>query len=892
MEPRPGETLELLLPKAGPARLERARRVVTFLRLLVDDTRARSGETVGLGLERARTEMSRLHREGLLELLEDLLRHHLRASLDPASFVDLGEPRRGSQEAWSEVERHRGSGLDLPGLPAPGEGPLEVAERLLEAARGLGGDPDRRAAHRAALRRCVAGPVEGERAWRELLEAPRAEPLSHGLEAVCVQGVAECRLDRGAVRRAHAWLDERLGLVSAVPRLRWLLAWTQLLLDDAAAAKETVLGLEPGGGALPAALVELRERMPAWRRLLPGDPAPAAERWDPARAPRPDREGIGAALLAVFALDPPGAARAIHVEAAPGLRSAVEPLGSEGEGPRRVSLEPDHRLLVECRAVMRHRTRRAPLEGAVGGAATLALVQQPILDEEGELGGWVHVECEHHLLPPASRLEAIAAAWRGRLAPAPEAGAPAGAHGRAARSPDHPSVETALAARDPRARVARLLVRALGMKSTMRRWWCFDLERGSPTLAAQGGGALEDWPEAGGGGRALRRAVAAATSIRFTDREPDLSLHASSGSGLAVPLVERGKVRAVLAVESTRRRDFREGDVERLGRTARAFAARWRTAQFRAWHVARFGHDVHLDPDGLGFGRLLRDLPVTGGARSPVALVGAEGVGKEILARWIHFEGEDPEGPCEPYACGAGSPGELGRTLLVRERASLLGRFERGGTGTLILDELESLAPALQIRLRDHLLASARRDRREAGPRPVATLRRPLAELVADGLLRADLASPFQRLELAVPPLRDRRDEIPSLVRLLASRFAHEEELAIPRLDDAALALLWRQPWTGNVRELEGLLYKLVVFHPGQPVSVEIVRSLAGRFGLEIVERLPSRRPRAADGRAALRATRHVSGSVNKTRAALYLGWDPDTLAARLRDTILEPAEE
>jgi DNA-binding NtrC family response regulator len=146
-------------------------------------------------------------------------------------------------------------------------------------------------------------------------------------------------------------------------------------------------------------------------------------------------------------------------------------------------------------------------------------------------------------------------------------------------------------------------------------------------------------------------------------------------------------------------------------------------------------------------------------------------------------------------------------------------------------------------------------------------------------------------LELHVPALMDRRDEIPALVGLLCERIARREGAPEPRWSDAALALLWRQPWPGNVRELETLLTRVVLAGPGGPRETdeqelleEDVLALATRARRPLRRRLPSRRPRPEDLAAALETTAHKNGSWNKTRAALYLGWDPDTLVARLAD--------
>jgi DNA-binding NtrC family response regulator len=150
------------------------------------------------------------------------------------------------------------------------------------------------------------------------------------------------------------------------------------------------------------------------------------------------------------------------------------------------------------------------------------------------------------------------------------------------------------------------------------------------------------------------------------------------------------------------------------------------------------------------------------------------------------------------------------------------------------------------------------------------------------GRLRADLAARLDRLTLIVPPLRERREEIPALVVAMATRFAAEEDCAPPRFTDETLALLWRQPWNENLRGLENVVYKLVLLHGGDEVLPADVTGLRRRFGLELVRKLPSRHPDRRDIVAALRVTRMAGGRMNKTRAALYLGWDPDTLVARM----------
>jgi DNA-binding NtrC family response regulator len=211
--------------------------------------------------------------------------------------------------------------------------------------------------------------------------------------------------------------------------------------------------------------------------------------------------------------------------------------------------------------------------------------------------------------------------------------------------------------------------------------------------------------------------------------------------------------------------------------------------------------------------------------------------------------------------------------------------------GTLILEDLERSSPAVQ----EQLLRTLERDEGTASAelgdaRLVATTRVGLRRAAEEERLRDDLSHRLDRLQFRVPALRDRREDILPLAESIAGRLAREEHLLAPSFSDEALALLWRQPWAGNVRELESMIYKLVLLGRGrrgpgvEPLQPAQILEIAARFSLEIVERLPSRHPPRGDLLAALRATRKPGGRLNKTRAALYLGWDPDTLVARMQD--------
>jgi DNA-binding NtrC family response regulator len=346
----------------------------------------------------------------------------------------------------------------------------------------------------------------------------------------------------------------------------------------------------------------------------------------------------------------------------------------------------------------------------------------------------------------------------------------------------------------------------------------------------------------------------------------------------------------LLALESTRQRDFPPELAQRLHERAQPFGARLRAAQFRHWHCATFAQDVHVPPPvpdvcgsygSYGPHGLVRELIAAGRARAATALSGPPGAGRRLAARRVHFEGERAGGPLVACACGA---------LDGDGRASLEVALEEAAEGSLVLLEPERLQRATQAWLLAELEARA------GTVRWSATVAGSVAGALRVGRLAPDLGEHLLRLEILVPALAERREEIVAWAVLFAERSARAEGLRAPTFEDAALAVLWRQAWPGNLPELEGLVHKLVLAVRGRSIAPDDLHSLARRFRFPFVARLPSRRPKPADLLAALRTTRHACGSLNKTRAALYLGWDPDTLVARMQgagiplDLCFEPA--
>jgi hypothetical protein len=868
------DALELLLPEAAAGEQALARKVATCLRLLAHSASPRKAVNVGLRIEGARSELEHATRERLGALLGDLLAHHMGAARRAESFLDFRAPALAHDEAWLALSEERAVVAGLPHVPAPGERPLDVASRLIANAQRLQVAPSELDLWRARLAHLRAGPRAGETAFLEMLVAQRdaSETRQRALA-----GAVQCLLDRGAVRRAAALLKEHASLAQGDAELARLTRWVRLLCGDESGARALTSQLPESPPRLPAPLAALRRSRTEWLELLPGAPARG-------RSPRceriADRGELGAALLAVFALGEAGSVRAVHLDCAPALRGACAAWVEGRDGACRRSGELEREMVACARALHAHARDGSAPRGSID-ASILAAAVAPITDRAGELRGCVRIECEHHLLPSPPRLLALARAWRDDVLDAfAKEDAPV------ERAPPFSVGQTGeLASGDPRGEVLRALVETLGPKTAQRRWWCVALEARAARLLAEGGGALDGWRERPGGARAVRRALVAAGAVRFDEPDPALSIASDAGSGLVVPVAHRGELLGLVAVESTRRRDC--GALQApLERAAAASALGLRAACFSAWHCEQFGRSVHFDVSVPATAALIDDLLAAARASGPVTLSGPAGCGKQILARWIACAaGFGSSGLCV-HACGARDPASEELELFGRgtERQGLLAA---GAQRVIVLDDLDRLAPAAQARL-EHWLSGGEcaADR----PRLVLTCRTPLAAALERERLREDLARRLQRLELFVPPLSERRQEIPSLAAHLARRFAAELALPLARLGDEALALLWRQPWEGNVRELENVMYKLALCGVEHLGTAE-VESVARRFRIRLAARVPPREADRALLEAALRTTRNQCGSPNKTRAAAYLGWDPDTLARRLGEAGLEAAE-
>jgi DNA-binding NtrC family response regulator len=218
---------------------------------------------------------------------------------------------------------------------------------------------------------------------------------------------------------------------------------------------------------------------------------------------------------------------------------------------------------------------------------------------------------------------------------------------------------------------------------------------------------------------------------------------------------------------------------------------------------------------------------------STVLITGESGSGKERVARLVHEESTRTAGPFIAVNCGAITETLLESELFGHARGAFTGAthdrpglFESANGGTLLLDEVGEVSPGMQVKL---LRALQEREIRRVGEnknrkvdvRIIAATNRDLALGVVDGNFRQDLYYRLKVVELHVPPLRERRDDILPLARVLLAGSALWMKRKITGLTPGAADQLLRYAWPGNVRELENVMERAVALSPGLRVELE-----------------------------------------------------------------------
>ena len=291
--------------------------------------------------------------------------------------------------------------------------------------------------------------------------------------------------------------------------------------------------------------------------------------------------------------------------------------------------------------------------------------------------------------------------------------------------------------------------------------------------------------------------------------------------------------------------------------------------------------------------RLEQLLQLVAGKDVVVTLIGESGTGKEVLARRTHELSGRRRGPFVPINCAAIPEPLFESELFGHERGAFTGAaatrrglFEEAAGGTLFLDEIGDISPKVQGQLLRVLQEGE--IRRVGGStaipvdaRVVTATNRDLAAEVAAGRMRQDLFYRLSVVTLAVPPLRERGDDLLVLARHFIARQAHELDRPAPALSEDAIAVLAAHRWPGNVRELENAMARAVAMCQGQVI---LATDLPSTVGARVAPSADA--PDAIDAdwpTLELLQQRYVDKVLahtkqNKTAAAAVLGIDRRTL--------------
>ncbi|MCK4413565.1 MAG: sigma-54-dependent Fis family transcriptional regulator [Candidatus Eisenbacteria sp.] len=289
---------------------------------------------------------------------------------------------------------------------------------------------------------------------------------------------------------------------------------------------------------------------------------------------------------------------------------------------------------------------------------------------------------------------------------------------------------------------------------------------------------------------------------------------------------------------------------------------------------------------------LIRDVA---SLRSTVLIQGESGTGKEMIARAIHRSGDRVEQPFVAISCAALAESLLESELFGHERGAFTGaierkkgKFELADGGTLFLDEIGDISPKLQADLlrvlqeRSFFLVGGTEEV-QVNVRVIAATHANLQEKVRAGEFREDLFYRLNVIDVRIPPLRERREDVPLLVRHFIERIALELGREITDISEGAIRLLIDYDWPGNVRELENALERAMVSCRERVLGAENFSFLVARAAED--ERgwtPPGTQTLAELERKAIEATlRRTDGGV--AEAARILGIDRSTLYDKIK---------
>jgi formate hydrogenlyase transcriptional activator len=296
--------------------------------------------------------------------------------------------------------------------------------------------------------------------------------------------------------------------------------------------------------------------------------------------------------------------------------------------------------------------------------------------------------------------------------------------------------------------------------------------------------------------------------------------------------------------------------------------------------------------EGPAFQAVLSGIQVVAPTDATVLIEGETGTGKELVARALHDLSGRSKRSFIKVNCAAIPATLLESELFGHEKGSFtgafaqkIGRFELAHQGTLFLDEVGEIPLELQSKL---LRAIQEQELERLGGnrtvrvdvRFIAATNRSLKQMVDEGTFRSDLYYRLHVFPLTVPPLRERREDIPLLVRYFTQKYAKRMNRAIESIPSAAIEAMTNYEWPGNIRELQNVIERSVILSTGPVLEIALPE-------LAMAAPPPTRTPRlqeSAERDQILRALRETQGKVaGPNGAAARLGLRRTTLQSRMK---------
>jgi formate hydrogenlyase transcriptional activator len=402
--------------------------------------------------------------------------------------------------------------------------------------------------------------------------------------------------------------------------------------------------------------------------------------------------------------------------------------------------------------------------------------------------------------------------------------------------------------------------------------------------------------------------ISGATVDEYKTSVSSLFIAEGLRSGCIVPLVTANRTLGTLTLSSLRPGAFNQEDVDLLMRVANQVAIAIENAlayrEIAELKNKLADEKLYLEEEirteytfeeivgeSPALKRVLSQAETVASTDSSVLVLGETGTGKEVIARAIHNMSQRRERTFVKVNCAAIPTGLLESELFGHERgaftgaiAQKVGRFELAHRGTLFLDEVGDIPLELQPKLL-RVLQEKEFERLggtrtlQVDVRVVAATNRDLTQMVEDRLFRSDLYYRLNVFPLVVPPLRDRAEDIPLLVRYFAQKHARRMDRRIETIPSEEMEALTRYHWPGNVRELENLIERAVILSRGPALHISLPQ-----------ERLSGDAPGTSPVTLVAAEREHILSALSETNwviagssgAATRLGMKRTTLQSRM----------